>query len=148
MAEGNHAFPYRTRPLSPPAPMVLGPQGPGRVGRRQARITCRRLLRQVFCAFVSFGIGDSLHPKAHGRRFSPTRESVRTLRSKQFDDVGPALEVGSDADRDEQASKPTHTLCGMDIAKQRLSLTPTTCQLNTLTPSPKSAPPTFGLQNP
>src|SRR5690606_37090986 len=36
MAEGNHTFPSRTRPLSPPAPMVLGPQGPGRVGRRQA----------------------------------------------------------------------------------------------------------------
>ena len=35
-AEGNHAFPSRTRPLSPPAPMVLGPQGPGRVGRCQA----------------------------------------------------------------------------------------------------------------
>src|SRR3954447_4281251 len=36
MAEGNHAYPSRTRPLSPPAPMVLGPQGPGRVGRCQA----------------------------------------------------------------------------------------------------------------
>ncbi|MET3210971.1 UNVERIFIED_CONTAM: hypothetical protein ABIC26_003935, partial [Paenibacillus sp. PvR008] len=23
---------------SPPAPMVLGPQGPGRVGRRQAKV--------------------------------------------------------------------------------------------------------------
>ena len=39
MAEGNHTFPSRTRPLSPPAPMVLGPQGPGRVGRCQAVIT-------------------------------------------------------------------------------------------------------------
>lgn len=38
MAEGFHAFPYRTRPLSLPAPMVLGPKGPGRVGRRQADI--------------------------------------------------------------------------------------------------------------
>ena len=36
MAEGSHAFPSRTRPLSPPAPMVLDPQGSGRVGRRQA----------------------------------------------------------------------------------------------------------------
>ncbi len=36
MAEGNHTFPSRTRPLSPPAPMVLGPKGPGRVGRCQA----------------------------------------------------------------------------------------------------------------
>ena len=38
MAEGNHAYPSRTRPLSPPAPMVLGPQGPGRVGRCQAGV--------------------------------------------------------------------------------------------------------------
>ncbi len=36
MAEGTHPFPYRTRPLSPPAPMVLIPQGIGRVGRCQA----------------------------------------------------------------------------------------------------------------
>jgi hypothetical protein len=27
MAKGNHAFPSRTRPLSPSAPMVLEPQG-------------------------------------------------------------------------------------------------------------------------
>ena len=36
MAEGTHSFPYRTRPLSPPAPMVLAPKGAGRVGRCQA----------------------------------------------------------------------------------------------------------------
>ncbi len=36
MAEGIHAFPSRTRPLSPPAPMVLEPQGSGRVGHCQA----------------------------------------------------------------------------------------------------------------
>ena len=37
MAEGSHPFPFRTRKLSPPAPMVLGSRGPGRVGRRRAR---------------------------------------------------------------------------------------------------------------
>lgn len=31
IAEGSHPFPYRTRQLSPPAPMVLG--FPGRAGR-------------------------------------------------------------------------------------------------------------------
>jgi hypothetical protein len=36
MAEGTHAFPSRTRPLSPPASMVLEPQGSGRVERCQA----------------------------------------------------------------------------------------------------------------
>src|SRR3990170_1007659 len=41
MAEGSHPFPFRTRKLSPPAPMVLGSRGPGRVGRRRA-LTVRR----------------------------------------------------------------------------------------------------------
>ena len=36
MAEGTHAFPSRTRPLSPPASMVLEPKGSGRVERCQA----------------------------------------------------------------------------------------------------------------
>src|SRR5712691_12945005 len=35
MAAGKHPFPYRTRQLSPPAPMVLGGEPPGRVGRRR-----------------------------------------------------------------------------------------------------------------
>ena len=35
MARGIHLFPFRTEKLSPSAPMVLGPQGPGRVGRRR-----------------------------------------------------------------------------------------------------------------
>jgi hypothetical protein len=39
MAEGFHSFPSRTRPLSPPAPMVLGVKTPGRVGRCQAKQT-------------------------------------------------------------------------------------------------------------
>src|SRR3954470_22826514 len=30
-----HPFPFRTRKLSPPAPMVLGGRPPGRVGRRR-----------------------------------------------------------------------------------------------------------------
>ena len=35
MAAGQHPFPFRTRQLSPPAPMVLGGRLPGRVGRRR-----------------------------------------------------------------------------------------------------------------
>src|SRR5439155_21278787 len=31
---GKHLFPFRTEQLSPPGPMVLGGQPPGRVGRR------------------------------------------------------------------------------------------------------------------
>ena len=35
IAVGKHLFPFRTEKLSPPAPMVLGGQPPGRVGRRR-----------------------------------------------------------------------------------------------------------------
>src|SRR5437870_10986953 len=35
IARGKHLFPFRTEPLSPSAPMVLGGQPPGRVGRRR-----------------------------------------------------------------------------------------------------------------
>ncbi len=39
MAEGTHAYPYRTRELSPPAPMILGAGAPGKVGGCQAQDT-------------------------------------------------------------------------------------------------------------
>src|SRR5580704_2583386 len=35
LARGKHLFPFRTEQLSPSALMVLGPHGPGRVGRRR-----------------------------------------------------------------------------------------------------------------
>src|SRR6478609_4668112 len=35
IARGKHLFPFRTEPLSLTAPMVLGGQPPGRVGRRR-----------------------------------------------------------------------------------------------------------------
>src|SRR5712691_2071189 len=35
IAEGSHPFPFRTRKLSPPAPMVLRWQRRGRVGHRR-----------------------------------------------------------------------------------------------------------------
>src|SRR5207253_10300244 len=41
MAEGRHPFPFRTRKLSPPAPMVLSGQPGGRVGRCRASLFVR-----------------------------------------------------------------------------------------------------------
>src|SRR6266542_6349835 len=38
IAVGKHLFPFRTEKLSPPAPMVLGGQPPGRVGRRRTNV--------------------------------------------------------------------------------------------------------------
>src|SRR5215208_3721158 len=43
IAWGKHLFPFRTEQLSPTAPMVLGSQGPGRVGRRRFLLTSRPL---------------------------------------------------------------------------------------------------------
>jgi hypothetical protein len=43
LARGKHLFPFRTEQLSPSAPMVLGSQGPGRVGRRRFFTTSRPL---------------------------------------------------------------------------------------------------------
>ncbi|WP_231124514.1 hypothetical protein, partial [Paenibacillus polymyxa] len=48
-----------TRPLSPPAPMVLGPQGPGRVGRRQAQKKSTALMAVFFLYIRFFCISDS-----------------------------------------------------------------------------------------
>ncbi len=41
LARGKHLFPFRTEQLSPSAPMVLGPHGPGRVGRRRSNFARR-----------------------------------------------------------------------------------------------------------
>src|SRR3712207_6672290 len=41
IAWGKHLFPFRTEQLSPTAPMVLGSQGPGRVGRRRFSVKGR-----------------------------------------------------------------------------------------------------------
>ena len=80
MARGRHLFPFRTEQLSPSAPMVLGPQGPGRVGRR--RFLCgtgrlggrpvRRCRRRRRCCrgglFVVMGAGAGLAGERHDRR--------------------------------------------------------------------------------
>ena len=52
MARGKHLFPFRTEPLSPSAPMVLGPQGPGRVGRRRFFVTHAACAPTVQAAWV------------------------------------------------------------------------------------------------
>ncbi len=43
-ARGKHLFPFRTEPLSPSAPMVLGLKGPGRVGRRRIEYSESRVI--------------------------------------------------------------------------------------------------------
>ena len=48
IATGVHLFPFRTEKLSPLAPMVLGEQSPGRVGRRRLFFRPRGPRKRVF----------------------------------------------------------------------------------------------------
>src|SRR5580704_14814579 len=66
LARGKHLFPFRTEQLSPSAPMVLGPQGPGRVGRRRFCESRAALGRPV----VSPGGARALHALIPSRRGS------------------------------------------------------------------------------
>ena len=50
LARGKHLFPFRTEQLSPSAPMVLGSQGPGRVGRRRFFSRCGPPVRRPVAA--------------------------------------------------------------------------------------------------
>src|SRR4051794_19873042 len=71
MAAVSHPFPFRTRKLSPPAPMVLGGPPPGRVGRR--RIFSERapsIRTGLVCVFPFLpGIGALRRPVADRRRW-------------------------------------------------------------------------------
>src|SRR5680860_423052 len=53
IARGIHLFPFRTEPLSPSAPMVLGGKPPGRVGRRQSCLRAARATGRLFLCAVS-----------------------------------------------------------------------------------------------
>ena len=94
MAAGQHPFPFRTRQLSPPAPMVLGGRLPGRVGRRRdiskRRALARAGARLQFAASVrsagsfagSVGRGESRPvPGSKGRPVSTVLE-VEGLRTE------------------------------------------------------------------
>ena len=72
MAAGPHPFPFRTRKLSPPAPMVLGTCVPGRVGRRRISFSSSGALGPRSSAFgvhpVVGRVGTVNHPKGQPPR--------------------------------------------------------------------------------
>ncbi len=76
MARGIHLFPFRTEQLSPSAPMVLGSQGPGRVGRRRNYVGAPRLVRGASSFYEAVGSGarsgpgtaSDVRPRPLGRR--------------------------------------------------------------------------------
>ena len=58
IAEGPHPIPFRTRSLSPPAPMVLGRERPGRVGHRRETIKTAGLNMGPAVAFSAVACGS------------------------------------------------------------------------------------------
>ena len=71
MAEGERPVPFRTRKLSPPAPMVLHPPGCGRVGHRRTQTPLRGprvvggpLVLRAMRGFVPVPVGMNLTPGA------------------------------------------------------------------------------------
>src|SRR4051794_35977306 len=93
IARGPHLFPFRTEQLSPSAPMVLGSQGPGRVGRRRFNLgrpsgrpflfglpklppveTWEIIALVVVLVVILFFIGGLLGVRAHARRQAATFE--------------------------------------------------------------------------
>ena len=69
-ASGPHSFPFRTRSLSPTAPMVLRPRGRGRVGRR------RHLLMKPLITPRGQGL-CRVHTRARTRHPYPTHVQPR-----------------------------------------------------------------------
>ena len=95
MAAGTHPFPFRTRPLSPPAPMVLGDRSPGRVGRRRgsskqttpAHRGGRRRVRQRTARYRAQPFADGI---SRERRAAP--QAPRRRRGAQADTVRSRVE--------------------------------------------------------
>jgi len=58
IAAGIHLFPFRTEKLSPPAPMVLGAQAPGRVGRRPVLAKAAERRPSAFVDFRAVELRD------------------------------------------------------------------------------------------
>src|SRR5690606_37040875 len=97
MAEGNQAFPSRTRPLSPPAPMVLGPQGPGRVGRCQANRAGLVVFGQqgrFFLSYVHVGTAVSALQPPQSAESAP-RTAVSALQLPQSAESAPRTAVSA-----------------------------------------------------
>jgi hypothetical protein len=78
LAEGPHPFPFRTRQLSPPAPMVLRGRLRGRVGRRRGLFLRSPGLVPGLSCFSPRS--ESHSPRTFARRITVRRESGRIRR--------------------------------------------------------------------
>ncbi len=80
MAAGSHPFPFRTRKLSPPAPMVLGGRPPGRVGRRRISHEKRAPRGVLFRVRMGPHVGSEqpVAPLRYSAAHGPSRSSRST----------------------------------------------------------------------
>ena len=87
MAAGTHPFPFRTRQLSPPAPMVLGGHSPGRVGRRRVHSMMMPAPRRGGHHRVLTRFGpDAQYPSPPNRLDPSVAERPRRRREDDNDD--------------------------------------------------------------
>jgi hypothetical protein len=99
LARGKHLFPFRTEKLSPSAPMVLGSQGPGRVGRRRFLNAHEPPTGRLVALLCPFGTnGPRRTPTAHrstrkARRARRSRATLRRELARPQDTNTPAREA-------------------------------------------------------
>ena len=100
MARGKHLFPFRTEPLSPSAPMVLGSQGPGRVGRRRFLQASRPAVRPRGERL------DALKRALVGARRDPSRRRPGAIRPGGHPRKPPRGRVTGGAGKSEPRQQP------------------------------------------
>ena len=96
IAAGVHLFPFRTEKLSPPAPMVLGGQPPGRVGRRRISFERGRESGPFSCrqnGRVAIERAQPAHAFRHGRMRG--EEAGQPLLLERIDRCTPVPRRGS-----------------------------------------------------
>jgi hypothetical protein len=82
IARGKHLFPFRTEQLSPSAPMVLGSQGPGRVGRRRFLLTGRLRAARFRCCQAPGGRRRGEPDRRSRRGFDGAQANLWSLRRR------------------------------------------------------------------
>jgi hypothetical protein len=85
LAKGPHPFPFRTRPLSPSAPMVLRGRPRGRVGRR------RGIILKARDSFLSFFFGEIEAYRPFSPDLAPRLLTTRADELHQGADCFPSL---------------------------------------------------------
>ncbi len=98
IAKGKHLFPFRTEQLSLSAPMVLGGQPPGRVGRRRFLLRKPPLRRLSSFRALQASSASAYGRRRKGRSASRRRRLVRGVAvavRRRVSQLGDVLPTGS-----------------------------------------------------